>query len=186
MSLQKFPSRKLWAAIRRSALHEIGHVFCAWRTARETPVSRDKRGPSFEKVTRTRGTALGYVINPHWRGRSIYGQRTTRLPRVRCLLGGRAAEELTGGKAVSPRSGDDSPRPPHCKTDGGAVWARPVFGPAAIMAEADYPNANGGSVLPGMEQEVSWEASGVPRNRRKDLADTHPLAGRAGKRLPGS
>ena len=34
-----------------------------------------------------------------------------------------------------------------------------LFGPAAIMAEAaDYlGNTNGGSVLPGMEQEVSRE-----------------------------
>ena len=80
---------------------------------------------------------------------------------MRCLLGGRAAEELTGGEGgVTQGAGDDLAKATGIVKRMVAQYGMfGLFGPAAIMAEAaDYlGNTNGGSVLPGMEQEVSRE-----------------------------
>ena len=158
------PSRKIPGAQDKKivALHEIGHALLRVVDGEGNPVSRDKAVRPFEKVTCVpRGeSALGYVINLPGEDKHLR-TKDDLLAEVRCLLGGRAAEELTGGEGgVTQGAGDDLAKATGIVKRMVAQYGMfGLFGPAAIMAEAaDYlGNANGGSVLPGMEQEVSRE-----------------------------
>ena len=158
------PSRKTPGAQDKKivAFHEIGHALLRVVDGEGNPVDRDKAVRPFEKVTCVpRGeSALGYVINLPGEDKHLR-TKDDLLAEVRCLLGGRAAEELTGGEGgVTQGAGDDLAKATGIVKRMVAQYGMcGLFGPAAILAEAaDYlGNANVGSVLPGMEQEMSRE-----------------------------
>ncbi|MCD7907198.1 MAG: AAA family ATPase [Clostridium sp.] len=152
------------------AVHETGHAIMSVVDGEGNPISGDEAKKPFEKVTCVpRGeSALGYVINLSKEEKQLE-TKDDLLGEVRCLLGGRAAEELTGGSGgITQGAGNDLARATGIVKKMVAQYGMyDLFGPAAVLTGSDdyLGNDRTCSILPGLEQEISREVIRILREQ---------------------
>ncbi len=152
------------------AVHETGHAIMSVVDGEGNPISGDEAKKPFEKVTCVpRGeSALGYVINLSKEEKQLE-TKDDLLGEVRCLLGGRAAEELTGGSGgITQGAGNDLARATGIVKKMVAQYGMyDLFGPAAVLTGSDdyLGNDRACSILPGLEQEISREVIRILREQ---------------------
>ena len=145
------------------ARHEAGHAIVGAAVADALPVGTQPRAAALSILSRTNG-ALGWAYSPPPSGEA--GERSLLFAdelrgRLAVLLGGRAAEEATGGGRVSTGASDDIQRATQLAYRAVAEFGLGSLGPLAVASlgggggDGLLGREGGGPTAAAAEQEVA-------------------------------